>query len=73
VSTGYCTWLEFAVELARLLQVEPRFESVRLADVKLLAERPLYCALSNEKLLAAGVRMPTWQDALERYVRSVRL
>jgi dTDP-4-dehydrorhamnose reductase len=72
VSTGHCTWLEFAFELARLLQMEPRFERVRLADVKLPAERPLYCALSNAKLAAAGVTMPTWQDALSRYVEELQ-
>jgi dTDP-4-dehydrorhamnose reductase len=71
VSTGHCTWLEFACELARVLQLEPRFEPVRLAEVKLPAERPLFCALSNEKLARAGVRMPTWQDALERYVQEL--
>ena len=30
--------------------------------------RPLYCALSNAKLRDAGIDMPTWQDALARYV-----
>ena len=38
----------------------------------LRAARPLYCALSNEKLRAAGIEMPTWQDALARYVGTLR-
>jgi len=41
---------------------------VNLADVKLVARRPLYCALSNAKLAAAGFALPSWQDALARYV-----
>ena len=71
VSSGFCTWLEFAVELARLLGVEPKLTPVKAADVSLKARRPQYCALSNDKLRQAGVEMPTWQDALERYVREV--
>jgi dTDP-4-dehydrorhamnose reductase len=71
VNSGACTWLEFAQELARRLGVEGRFVAVRVADVTLRARRPQYCALSNEKLRAAGAAMPTWEDALSRYVRSI--
>jgi dTDP-4-dehydrorhamnose reductase len=67
VNSGHCTWLEFARELARLAGLEPRFTIVRMQDVTLRAERPQFCALSNEKLRQAGVEMPTWQDALARY------
>jgi dTDP-4-dehydrorhamnose reductase len=70
VNTGHCTWLELAREAARQLAVTPQLEIVRQADVRLRAERPQYCALANEKLARAGVVMPTWQDALGRYVRS---
>jgi dTDP-4-dehydrorhamnose reductase len=68
VNSGLCTWLEFAQEVARQLGVEPRFEAVKMADVPLRATRPQYCALSNEKLRSAGIDMPTWQDALARYL-----
>lgn len=71
VNSGQCTWLEFARELARVAGFEPRFTIVKMHDVKLPAERPQYCALSNEKLRQAGVDMPTWQDALARYARDV--
>jgi len=66
VNSGRCTWLEFAETLARQLGVDARFERVRLADVAMPAERPRYCALSNAKLAAAGIPMPTWQDGLAR-------
>jgi dTDP-4-dehydrorhamnose reductase len=68
VNSGHCTWLEFATELARQLQVEPRIVAIRMADMPLRAERPQYCALANEKLRAVGIGMPMWQDALTRYV-----
>jgi hypothetical protein len=41
-------------------------ELVRVADVVLKAARPLYCALSNDKLASVGIRMPSWQVALAR-------
>ncbi len=69
VNSGHCTWLEFAQELARQLGVEPRFVPMRMADVPMRAARPQYCALSNQKLRSIGIDMPTWQDALMRYLK----
>jgi dTDP-4-dehydrorhamnose reductase len=68
VNSGHATWADIAREAARLIGVEPRLDLVRLADAKLRAARPLFCAMSNEKLTSAGVSMPTWQDALQRYL-----
>ena len=68
VNSGSCTWLDFAQELARLAGLEPRFTPVRMSDVQLRAARPLYCVLSNAKLRDAGIDMPSWQDALVRYL-----
>jgi dTDP-4-dehydrorhamnose reductase len=66
VNSGSCTWEELAEEVGRQLGVEPRLRRVRMADVPLRAQRPLYCALSNARLAAAGVAMPSWQDAIGR-------
>jgi dTDP-4-dehydrorhamnose reductase len=68
VNDGFASWHDIGAEIARLLDVEPRLEPVRMQDVPLKAPRPRFCALSNGKLRAVGVRMPTWQDALARYV-----
>jgi dTDP-4-dehydrorhamnose reductase len=70
VNSGACTWLEFATALARELGLEPRLTPVRVAEVPLRAMRPQYCALSNAKLRSAGIEMPSWQDALARYVQA---
>lgn len=71
VNSGHCTWLELATEAARQLSVPPRFHVVRFADLKPPAERPLYCALSNRKLISLGIPMPAWPDALSTYIASV--
>lgn len=75
VNSGYCTWLECASELARQLGIEDvgaRLVPIRLEDMNFRASRPKYCALSNAKLAACGIVMPTWQDALARYLDAAR-
>lgn len=69
VNSGAGTWLDVARETARLLAVEPQFEVVSLADVRLPAARPLYCAMDNAKLASVGIKMSSWQDALARHLR----
>lgn len=70
VNSGQATWVEVARELARLAdRPDATIEAVRMADAKLRAPRPLYAALSNDKLRAIGVALPSWQDALSRYAR----
>ena len=68
VNDGSGTWLDIAVELTRLLGREADIVPVSVNDVKLTAKRPRYCALANDKLRKASITMPTWQDALRRYV-----
>jgi dTDP-4-dehydrorhamnose reductase len=72
VATGVCTWTELAFELGRQLGVPADVVAVRTSDVQLRANRPKYCALSNRKLAALGIEMPSWQDALARYLAAVR-
>jgi dTDP-4-dehydrorhamnose reductase len=73
VNSGCCTWLEFAQELVRRLGVAAKLTPVRMRDVPLRASRPRFCALSNEKLRRAGVEMPSWQDAVGRFVAARQL
>ena len=70
VNSGSTTWYGLGEEIARLLGVEPRLVPVKVADVPMRAPRPQFCALSTDKLAAAGVIMPPWQNALARYVKS---
>jgi dTDP-4-dehydrorhamnose reductase len=72
VNSGSCTWEDLAREAARQLGVEPRLAPVRMADANLRAERPRYCVLSNAKLAAAGIVMPSWQDAIGRCLATRR-
>ncbi len=69
VGTGHGTWLDVGREIARLLRKEheARLMPVSVANVSLRAPRPQYAALANDKLNRI-VAMPTWQDALRRYL-----
>lgn len=69
VNSGATTWAEVAAELARLLGRPLLMEPITLEALALPARRPRYSALSNAKLAAAGIQMPTWRDALARYLR----
>jgi dTDP-4-dehydrorhamnose reductase len=69
VNTGHATWYEVGQEIARDLgQPDSALQKISVADVVLRASRPQYAALSNRKLAAAGFEMPTWQDAMRRYL-----
>ena len=68
VNAGMGTWYEVAAEAARLLGVTPRLVPVTMAQLQMKASRPRFCALSNRKLEATGFRMPTWSDALKRWL-----
>ena len=75
VNSGRCTWFELAREAVRLLgqpEWEARLVPVRMSEVSLKATRPQFCALANDKLRAAGVEMPAWQDALADYVAALQ-
>jgi dTDP-4-dehydrorhamnose reductase len=59
--------MKLASEVARQLGVPARIP-VMTTDLKTDAPRPLFCALSNRKLLAVGIDMPSWQSAIERHL-----
>ncbi|MCM3881642.1 MAG: dTDP-4-dehydrorhamnose reductase [Vicinamibacterales bacterium] len=72
VSSNHCTWHELGLEAGRLLDVDARLlVPTPAASVAMRAPRPMYAALSSAKLNAI-VPMPTWQDALGRYITEIR-
>lgn len=71
VNSGWTNWADLARELARLMEhPHAEIQETRMAEARLRAARPLFAALSNEKLIGAGVPMPSWQEALQQYVQS---
>jgi len=70
VNSGHGTWHDVAAEAARLLGVTPRLKPIMMAEMRMAAQRPRFCALSNRKLATAGFAMPSWPDALQRWFAS---
>jgi dTDP-4-dehydrorhamnose reductase len=71
VNTGSTTWDALTRELARLAgRPDAVINTARMADLQMRVRRPLNAAMSNDKLRAAGIVMPTWRDALARHVRT---
>lgn len=70
---GLCTWYEFAKEIFRQASVEVKVNPVTSDMFPAKAKRPKNSRMSKEKLDANGLhRLPTWQDALERYLSEIR-
>ncbi len=71
---GICSWYEFACEIFRQagmdqVQVTP----VSSESFAAKAVRPSNSRMSKEKLSEKGfVRLPSWQDALERYLKEIQ-
>lgn len=70
VNAGHGSWAEVGREVAARLGAAPELlRMTSVTDVTMRARRPVYCALSNARLVQAlGRPMPTWQDALARYL-----
>ena len=68
---GFCSWADFADEIMRQANIPCRIERVSSESYAALAKRPKNSRLSKNSLDEAGFRrLPTWQDALKRYLAS---
>ena len=72
VSSGSATWFELAREIALRTGTEATVTPCTSAEYPTRAVRPRYSALDNTKVSAVFGAMPSWQDALERYLRARR-
>jgi len=70
VNDGHASWHDVAAEAARIVGVPARLVPSTVDQLPLPVTRPRYCALSTRKLAAAGFAMPTWQDALRRWLET---
>ncbi len=70
---GYISWYEFACEIFKKAGYATKVVPVTTEEYGLSkAARPFNSRLSKEKLAEAGFEpLPTWQDALERYLKEI--
>ena len=66
---GICSWAEFTEEIFKQADIATRVNHIKSAQYPTRAKRPMNSRMSKETLTKAGFhKMPTWQDAIRRYL-----
>lgn len=69
---GYISWYDFAKEIFKQAGMDVKVEPVSAEQYKAKAKRPSNSRLEKKKLDEHGFkRLPTWQDALSRYLKEI--
>lgn len=70
---GICSWHEFACAIFAEAGIEMNVLPVTTEEYGAKANRPANSRMSKEKLVENGFeKLPTWQDALKRYVEVLK-
>ena len=70
---GFCSWAEFTREIFKQAGVDVEVEGIPTVEYPTPARRPFNSRLSKKSLDEAGFnRLPTWQDALGRYLLELK-
>ena len=66
---NYCSWAEFAAAIMEYSGIETKIIPIKSSEYKSVATRPSNSRLSKNSLDENGFeRLPSWQDALKRYL-----
>ena len=69
---GLCTWYEFACEIFKQAGMDVSVAPVSSDEYPAKAKRPSNSRMDKSKLTANGFQpLPTWQDALSRYLKEI--
>jgi len=67
-NAGDCSWFEFAQEIVSGAGLATVVRPVSSQQMARPAPRPSYSVLSATRLRALGIEMPSWRNALRRYL-----
>jgi dTDP-4-dehydrorhamnose reductase len=67
-NAGDCTWFEFAEQIVKGSGLSTTVRPVSSREMARPAPRPAYSVLSPTSLWTLGIEMPSWRDALRRYL-----
>lgn len=69
---GICSWYEFACAIFKQAGLDVKVNPLTTAEYPVKAARPFNSRMSKDRLINAGFKMlPSWQDALERYLKII--
>lgn len=67
-NAGDCSWFEFAREIVTASGLSTEVRPISTQQMPRPARRPAYSVLSAKSIEKLDIVMPTWQDALRRYL-----
>jgi dTDP-4-dehydrorhamnose reductase len=68
-NSGECTWFDFATAIVSAAGLKTKILPTTTDRFPRPAPRPQYSVLSPSSLRGYGITMPSWQDALVRYLK----
>jgi len=71
-NSGSCSWFDFAKEVMRKAKRNTPISPISTGETQRPAKRPAYSVLSPAALNACGIRLRSWQDALDAYLEELR-
>jgi dTDP-4-dehydrorhamnose reductase len=72
-NAGECSWFEFAREIVRAAGLPAEVRPVGSQQMARPAPRPAYSVLSAASLDGYGIQLPSWKDALQRFLQERQL
>jgi len=75
VNEGYCNWYAFTREIFNVLGWDAKIQiaPIRSSELKMLARKPVFSALTNKKLDDLGLRMRDWKGALKDHLMEEKM
>ena len=67
-NAGACSWYDYAAHALRVAGFSITPQRAGFADFPSSTARPRYSVLALDALELLGIRMPSWEDALSRYI-----
>ena len=72
-NSGYCSWAEFADEIFKKAGKDVLVNHINSEEYPQKAYRPRNSKLNKEKLKNNFSVLPTWQDAVEKYLKEIEV
>ena len=70
---GYTTWYDFTKKIYEIKNITCKVKPVTSEEFPRPAKRPLNSQMSKDKLLKNGINIPTYEEALKRYLVNEQL
>ena len=72
-NSGCCSWADFAAEVIKLANLPAKIKGVQKGEITGGVRRPMFSALDSAKIKKYQIKIPSWQDALGRYIKFLDL